>query len=141
MQSTVILPSRLTRDPDFRVTPTGTAVCQLGVAVDFGFGDRAEAVFVDVVTFGKTAEYANKAGQKGDFAYIRGRLKLDQWETQSGEKRSKLKVVADEINIVSQGQRTPKPSQDERYRENFERPKPKPEPTADFEQGDEDIPF
>ena len=96
----VILVGNLTRDPELRVTPKGTAICQFGLAVNRQFKDdsgqtRDETTFVDIEAWGKQGELIAKYLTKGSPALVQGRLKLDQWEDkQSGQKRSKLKVEA-----------------------------------------------
>lgn len=145
MQSTVILPSRLTRDPELRVTPNGKSVCTLGVACDYGWGDRAEPVFIDVVCFDKTADYVSKTARKGDFAHIVGRLKLNQWESNTGEKRSKLQVIANEINLLntrsSDRQTTANQSEPRaEFKRRIDKSEPR-QPDAFDDNYDDDIPF
>jgi single-strand DNA-binding protein len=102
----VFLIGNLTRDPEVRVTPKGTSICQFGLAVNRQFKDDAgqtkdEATFVDCEAWGKTADLIAKYLAKGRSAMIEGRLKLDQWEDkQSGQKRSKLKVVVDNVQFL-----------------------------------------
>ncbi len=96
----------LSRDPEIRVTPKGTAICQFSVAVNRSFkGDdgvsRDETTFVDCEAWSKTAELIAKYLSKGRCALVSGRLKLDQWEDKtSGQKRSKLKVVVESVQFV-----------------------------------------
>lgn len=101
----VILMGNLTRDPELRVTPKGTAVCQVGIAVNQNYRDkegnnREETTFVDVDVFGRQAEVIAKYMSKGRPILIEGRLKLDSWETKEGDKRSKLKVVLENFQFV-----------------------------------------
>ena len=103
----VLLLGNLTRDPEVKYLPSGSAVCTLGMALnrqwtDKQSGQRKEDVtFVDVECFGRTAEIAGEYLVKGRQVHIEGRLKLDQWEDrQSGQKRSKLKVVCDQLTLV-----------------------------------------
>jgi len=103
----VILAGNLTRDPEIRYTPSGMAVAQLGVAVNRKFKDsktnemREEVTFVDVELWGKQAETAKQYLSKGRPVLIEGRLKLDQWDDkQTGQKRSKLKVVGERIQFL-----------------------------------------
>lgn len=101
----VILMGNLTRDPELRVTPKGTAVCQIGLAVNHVYRDKEgntheEATFVDVDAFGRSAETIAKYMTKGRPILVEGRLKLDSWESKEGEKRSKLKVVLDNFQFV-----------------------------------------
>ena len=103
----VFLIGNLTRDPELRVTPKGTAVCQFGIAVNRQFKDesgatRDETTFVDIEAWGKQGELVSKYLTKGCLAMVEGRLKLDQWEDKtSGQKRSKLKVVLDNVQFLS----------------------------------------
>ena len=104
----VILMGNLTRDPELRVTPKGTAVCQIGLAVNSSYKDkdgnaREEVTFVDVDVFGRQAELIAKYMNKGRPILVEGRLKLDSWETKEGEKRNKLKVVLDNFQFVGSG--------------------------------------
>jgi len=103
----VFLIGNLTRDPELRVTPKGTAICQFGIAVNRQFKDesgatRDETTFVDIEAWGKQGELVAKYLTKGSPAMVEGRLKFDQWEDKtSGQKRSKLKVVLDNVQFLS----------------------------------------
>jgi single-strand DNA-binding protein len=103
----VFLIGNLTRDPELRVTPKGTAICQFGIAVNRQFKDesgatRDETTFVDIEAWGKQGELVSKYLSKGSLAMVEGRLKFDQWEDKtSGQKRSKLKVVLDNVQFLS----------------------------------------
>lgn len=106
----VILMGNLTRDPELRYTPNNVAVCKIGLAVNRRFKDstsgewREEATFVDVTIFGKRGEAFEKFHKKGQSAFIEGTLRLDTWEDkQSGQKRNKLYVVADNWEFVGSG--------------------------------------
>jgi len=101
----VILMGNLTRDPELRVTPKGTAVCQLGLAVNSSYKDKEgntkeETTFVDIDVFGRQAEVIAKYMSKGRPILVEGRLKLDSWESKEGEKRNKLKVVLENFQFV-----------------------------------------
>lgn len=116
----VFLLGTLTRDPQVRFTPGGTAVCDLGLALNRrvkGRDDKwtEEATFVDVTLWGRTAEIAAEYLRKGRQAFIEGRLQLEQWDDKAtGQKRSKLKVVAEELTLVGDGgQRSPSQTQDD----------------------------
>jgi single-strand DNA-binding protein len=99
----VVLLGNLTRDPELRYIPSGTAVSEIGLAVN----DRVkkndqwvdETTFVDITLWGRTAEVANEYLSKGSSILIEGRLKLDTWEKE-GQKRSKLRVVADKMQML-----------------------------------------
>jgi single-strand DNA-binding protein len=105
----VILMGNLTRKPEVRYLQSGTAVCKFGLAMNRRFKDqsgemREETTFVDVTIFGKRGEAFAKYHDKGKVAFLEGSLRLDQWDDkQSGEKRSKLYVVADDWQFVGSG--------------------------------------
>lgn len=101
----VLLIGNLTRNPDIRYTPSGTAVVDLGLAVNENFKNKAgetveQVCFVDIVVWGRQAETAAEYLQKGSAVFVEGRLQLDQWENQQGEKRSKLRVRADRVQFL-----------------------------------------
>ena len=99
----VILVGNLTRDPELRYIPSGTAVSDIGLAVNDRVkkGDQwvDEVTFVDITLWGRTAEIANEYLSKGSPILIEGRLKLDRWEKE-GQKHSKLKVVGDRLQML-----------------------------------------
>ncbi len=105
----VFLIGNLTRDPELRVTPKGTAICQFSLAVSRKFKDesgaeREEVSFIDIEAWGKQGELVAKYLTKGSPAMVEGRLKLDQWEDKTTQaKRSKLKVVLDNVQFLSSG--------------------------------------
>ncbi len=102
----VLLMGNLTRDPEVRYTPKGTAVAELGIAVNRIYSGengekREEVTFVDVTVWGRTAENVGEYLKKGRPVFIEGRLQLDSWEDKtSGQKRNKLKVVADNVQFL-----------------------------------------
>ncbi len=101
----VILIGNLTREPEMRVTPGGLSICKFGLAVNRVFTDkegnkREETTFVDIDSFGKQAEVISKYMAKGRPIMVEGRLKLDQWESNTGEKRSKLGVVLEQFQFL-----------------------------------------
>jgi single-strand DNA-binding protein len=102
----VFLLGNLTRDPEVRYTPKGSAVADLGIAVNRQYtldtGEKREEVtFVDVTFWGRTAEVAGEYLKKGRSVFIEGRLQLDTWDDkQSGQKRSKLKVVGEMMQML-----------------------------------------
>lgn len=107
----VFLMGNLTRDPEVRYTPSGTAVGDLGLAVNETYKNKAgenveSTVFVDVEVWSRQAETCAEYLYKGSPVFVEGRLKLDQWENQQGEKRSKLRVRADRVQFLG----TPKRS-------------------------------
>jgi single-strand DNA-binding protein len=103
----VILLGNLTRDPQVRYTPGGTAVSEIGLAVNRTWFDqktnsrREEVTFVDVTLWGRQAEVAGEYLSKGRQVLIEGRLQLDTWDDkESGQKRSKLRVVCENMTMV-----------------------------------------
>lgn len=101
----VFLMGNLTRDPEVRYTPSGTAVGDLGLAVNETYKNKAgetveSTVFVDVEVWARQAETCAEYLYKGSPVFVEGRLKLDQWENQQGEKRSKLRVRADRVQFL-----------------------------------------
>jgi single-strand DNA-binding protein len=103
----VFLMGNLTRDPELRYTPSGTAVAQFGVATNRRWKDkqsgemREEVTFVDVEVWGKQAELAGQYLAKGRPVFIEGRLRLDQWDDRNtGQKRSRLKVVGERFQFL-----------------------------------------
>ena len=103
----VILMGNLTRDPELRVTPQGTSVCKINVAVNKQIrmsdgGVKDETSFIDVDAFGRQADVIAKYFIKGRPILVEGRLKLDRWETQAGEKRSKLGVILESFQFIGQ---------------------------------------
>ena len=101
----VMLIGNMTRDPELRYLQSGTALCDFGIAVNRSFktqgGDQKEEVlFVDVTAFGKQAETISEYLQKGRSIFIEGRLKLDQWTGQDGQKRSRMNVVLERFQFM-----------------------------------------
>jgi len=100
----VILVGNLTRDVQLEKTPQGTPVAEVGLAVK----DRVkkggewvdEATFVDIILWGRLAEIAAEYLAKGSPALFEGRLKLDMWESKEGQKRSKMRVVAERMQLL-----------------------------------------
>ena len=105
----VILMGNLTRDPEVRYANSGTAIVKFGLAVNRRFQDsegnwQEEATFVDITMFGKRGEAFSRFHQRGKAAFIEGSLRFDTWEDkQTGQKRSKLYVVADNWEFVGGG--------------------------------------
>ena len=102
----VILVGNLTRDPELRYTPKGTAIAKIGLAVNRTWRNEAgetkeEVTFVDVDVFGRTAENVGQYMRKGRPLLVEGRLRLDTWDDkQTGQKRSRLGVVAETVQFL-----------------------------------------
>ena len=151
----VMLIGNLTRDPELRVTPKGTAICQFSLAVNRKFrdesgADREEVTYVDIEAWGKSGENIAKYCTKGRPLFVEGRLRLDQWEDKTTkEKRSRMKVVCDNFQFLGSGRADgAAPGGGEggesapRYASPAPRPgAPKPAAPAAQENLDEDVPF
>src|ERR1041385_2819553 len=144
----VILLGNLTRDPEVRYTPKGSAVCDLGLAVNRQYtldsGEKREEVtYVDVVLWARLAEIAGEYLKKGRPVFIEGRLQLDTWDDkQSGQKRSKLRVIGETMQLL--GGRPPGAGGGgETGEEKAPRAKTAPPPKAPVanEPDDDEIPF
>lgn len=101
----VILIGNLTKDPELRRTPSGTAVCDLRIAVNDSYrnkeGERIErALFVDVVVWDKQAEACNQYLKKGNPLFVEGRLQYEEWKTPQGESRNRLRIVASRTQFI-----------------------------------------
>ncbi len=102
--NSINLTGRLTGDPELRSTYSDASVGQLRIAVPRRRGKQGEdrgAVFVDVVTFGRVAESCAEYLEQGRQVAVSGRLELDEWETDAGERRSRHKIVADEVEFLA----------------------------------------
>ena len=99
----VVLVGNLTRDPDYRQLSSGQAVCKIGIATNRQYKNRQtgavvqEVCYIDVDVWGAQAESCRQYLQKGRGVLIEGRLKLDSWEDQTGQTRSKHSIVADRV--------------------------------------------
>ena len=100
----VVITGRLTRDCEVRYTPSGTAVTDIVIASNRVWSKdsekQEEATFADVTIWGKQAETLEQYLLKGRHVMVVGRLKLNKWETSEGDKRSKLTVVAEKVNLT-----------------------------------------
>ena len=102
----VILMGNLTRDPEMKYLPSGTAVANFGIAMSEKYTDkqsgeqRENVCFVDVEAWDRQAEIVNEYLSKGSPVFLEGALKLDSWETPEGEKRSKLRVRMFRMQLI-----------------------------------------
>jgi single-strand DNA-binding protein len=141
----VILLGNLTRDPEVRYTPKGSAVCDLGIAVNRQYtldsGEKREEVtYVDVVLWSRLAEIAGEYLKKGRPVFIEGRLQLDTWDDkQSGQKRSKLRVIGETMQLL--GGRPPGAGGGEGGESRPSKTTPPPKPAAGGEPDEDEIPF
>ena len=148
----VILMGNLTRDPEVRYTPKGSAVADIGLAVNRVYSTdsgekREETTFVDVTLWGRTAEIAGEYLKKGRPVLIEGRLQLDSWDDkQSGQKRSKLKVIGESMQLMGSRPGSGGGDADEgagggERATNRPRTTPPPPRAASAEPDDDEIPF
>ncbi|HXX42578.1 MAG TPA: single-stranded DNA-binding protein [Chthoniobacterales bacterium] len=141
----VILLGNLTRDPEVRYTPKGSAVCDLGLAVNRQYtldsGEKREEVtFVDVVLWSRLAEIAGEYLKKGRPVFIEGRLQMDSWEDkQSGQKRTKLRVIGETMQLL--GSRPTEGGDQNRQSRPAGKTVPPPKPAGAAEPDDDEIPF
>ena len=134
----VILMGNLTRDPEVRTTPSGLKIAKFGLAVNRKYRTRdneqkEEVTFVDIDAFGPQAETLERYCEKGSPLLVEGRLRLDQWQTSNGDKRSKLCVVLENFQLM--GGRSASPGGDE-----SSDPKPQASPDTSL-KGDDEVPF
>jgi single-strand DNA-binding protein len=157
----VLLMGNLTRDPELRVTPKGTPICQFSLAINRQFKmdsgeSREEVIYVDVEAWGKQGETIAKYVTKGRPLYVEGRLRLDQWEDKNTkEKRSRMKVVLEQFQFLGEkggggggggGGGSPAGEYDQTGGSSPERNSPPPRQSASAkpapqENLDEDVPF
>ncbi|MDH3981322.1 MAG: single-stranded DNA-binding protein [Kiritimatiellaceae bacterium] len=138
----VLLMGNLTRNPEIRYTPSGTAVADLGLAINENFKNKAgetveQTCFVDVVVWGRQAETSAEYLHKGSPVFVEGRLQLDQWENQQGEKRSKLRVRADRVQFLG----TPGKGTEISVEPATSAPQEATEPPVPHMDDDDDVPF
>ncbi len=150
----VLLIGNLTRDPEIRYTPKGTAVADIALAVNRVFtgedGEKREEVtYVDVVVWSRLAEIAEQYLKKGRPVFIEGRLQLDSWDDkQTGQKRSRLRVVAENLQMLgsrgegdSGGASGSPPAARRSASASPPAPRPNPPRDPDLDTEPDDIPF
>ena len=112
----VILIGNVTRDPEVKFTSKGSAVTDIGLAINRNYtldnGEkREETTYVDVELWGRLAEIAGEYAKKGRPIYIEGRLRMDTWEDKaSGQKRNRMKVVGENLQLLGGRTGGPGPS-------------------------------
>jgi single-strand DNA-binding protein len=145
----VLLIGNLTRDPEIRYTPKGTAVAEIGLAVNRIYSGedgekKEETTFVDVTLWARQAEIAGQYLKKGRPVFIEGRLQLDTWDDkQTGQKRSRLRVVSESLQLLGSRQEGEgsSPAAPPR-RSSVAAPPSRPEPRdPDLDVEPDDIPF
>lgn len=138
----VLLLGNVTRDIEVKHTQSGSAVCEIGLAVNRQWFDKAtnqkkeEVTFVDVTLWGRQAEIAGEYLSKGKPVFIEGRLQLETWDDkQTGQKRSKLKVIGETLQLLGSrepGAKREQPAKQEPKQDEF---------TSYSFAGDDDVPF
>jgi len=136
MLNKVFIIGRLTREPDIRFLPSGMQITSFTIANNRRYKDRdgnwkEESYFFDIETFGALAERVGRQLEKGTQILIEGSLRQDKWENSAGEKRSRIKIVADRISILS---KVAKKEESSSMEESIE------EPIEDF-SSDDDVPL
>ncbi len=129
----VLLIGNLTRPPELRYTPGGTAVADLRLAVNRNYttqgGEkRDEVCFLTIVVWGKQAESCGEYLDKGSQIFVEGRLQTRDWEGKDGQKRSVTEVVAERVQFMGRPKGSPAPA-------------PAVAPFADEAPADDDVPF
>ena len=147
----VILMGNLTRDPELRYTPKGTAIARIGLAVNRVWttdtGEKKEEVtFVDCDAFGKTAETIGQYLRKGSPLLVEGRLRLHTWDDKANQKQSKLRVDIETFKFIGSPQGRSEGSGSESSAPRTQRPAPSAAPAAEPVEGDgppesDDVPF
>jgi single-strand DNA-binding protein len=117
MFNKVILVGNLTRDIELRYTPDGLAVAKVGLATNRVYTDptakekKQEVMFIDVVIFGRAAETSHQYLRKGSQVLVEGRLSLNQWTDQTGQKRSKHEIIAENVKFLGGRDNNSQPTQ------------------------------
>lgn len=150
----VFLIGNLTRDPEIRYTPKGSAVAEIGLAVSRKFkGDdgqmREESTFVDITLWGKLAELAGQYLKKGSPIFVEGRLQLESWDDkQTGQKRTKMKVVGEMMQFLGSKREGDSGTQSQSRPASGQRPQGRPQQQTQLVDDvsgsgmeDDDIPF
>lgn len=142
----VFLMGNLTRDPEVRYTPKGTAVADISMAINMTYrtqdgSDREEVVYVDVVTWGRQAETCGQYLSKGSPVFVEGRLQLDQWEDKDGQKRSRLRVRAERVQFLGRGKASEGKPPAQAVSDSQVAQRPAPAPAEEHGHDEDDIPF
>ena len=99
MLNRIVVMGRCGKDPEIRMTQKGTAVASVTLAVDrdYSADQNKETDWIDVVAFGKTAEFVEKYFSKGQMAVVSGRLQIRNWDDKDGNKRRSAEILADHV--------------------------------------------
>jgi single-strand DNA-binding protein len=143
----VFLIGNLTRDPEVRYTPKGTAVAEFGLAVNRVYtgedGEKKEEVtFVDITLWARVAEIAEQYLKKGSPVFIEGRLQLDTWDDkQTGQKRSRMRVVGESLQLLGTRPSNREETEAPRRSSSPAPARTKPPVDPDLDSQPDDIPF
>lgn len=147
----VFLMGNLTRDPELSYTPQGVPVCKFGLAVNRTFKtasgeQKDDPLFVDITVWRKQAENCAQYLKKGRSALVEGTLKLETWQSKTGEKRSKIKVVAQSVKFIGggrpdSGEAKASPRLNDAVGQAAEKEPVTEETPPEHEETEEDIPF
>ena len=148
MLNHITLMGRLTRDPELRYTPSGTAVASFTLAVDRDFaskeGGERQTDFIDIVAWRQTGEFVSKYFAKGSMAVVSGRLQIRDWTDREGGKRRSAEVVVDNMYFGESKRREGGDMRGEpRHSSSYDAPAPSMGASAFSELGDDDgeLPF
>ena len=130
----VVLLGNLTREPDYRHTPSGMAVCEFGVAVNSGRRED-KPYFGQVVTFGKTADACRDYLSKGSQVFVEGKLQNDEWEDRNGQKCTKTRIIADTVQFIGRSDNTRQNAQSGQYSGYSGYSAPAPQPSQGYRGG------
>lgn len=151
----VMLIGNVTRDPEIKYTPKGTAIAEVGLAINRTFtpegGEKKEeTTFVDITFWGRQAEIVGEYAKKGKAIFVEGRLQLDTWEDKtSGQKRSKLRVIGEGLQLLGSKDGEKSEPKSKEYDSNppgrpgggREADRPAAHPSGPSVPDDDDIPF
>ena len=155
MYNKVILVGRLTKNVELRYLPSGSAIATFSLATSRSWKDKnsgetkEETMFIDIKTFGRSAEIANQYLKKGNRVLVEGRLVLERWTDQNGQNRSKHVVQADNINFMETRAEANNSATGQETNEQEMAPEPyrptstpsKPQQIPEIDINDDEIPF
>jgi single-strand DNA-binding protein len=109
---------RLTREPELKYTQSGTALCKVGLVASEKYKDKETTLFIDATAFGKTAEFLNNVS-KGQRVFVTGRLQTDEWQDQTGQKRSKTTMTIENFEYVEKREAGHRSQQAPQYEQQY----------------------
>ena len=147
----VIVAGNLTRDPQLSYTPSNTAVCEFGMAINRKWKDRDgnskdEVCYVDIISYGRQAEVINQYMGKGRPMLVEGRLRYRQWTSKEGQNRNKLDIVVENFTFLGGapqggGQGRPAGGRSAAHAQPGAMDDAPPPPPDDLPPDDPDVPF